>query len=141
MLPEPVATHFRGDGTPDGWMSRAGYLAFLVLLGASVSMLVACAGWALQLLPPWLISIPNRAYWLAPARRCETLAFLQCHLLWLACLMVGFFLALHLLTVGANELVPVRLPTTWLILVLGGFVGALGIWIGILVGRFRRRLR
>ena len=136
-LPDRVASHFGLGGLANGWMSRDGYLvfilAFTVLLPAFV---VLMAG----VLPQAFNSrarIPNREYWLAPQRRAETLSAMAPQACWLGCLLVVFLVAIHLLVVAANGVTPARLPEPTFFAVLGGFVALLLLWMFALWARFR----
>ncbi len=81
-LPSTVASHFRGDGTPDGWSSRTEllgvYIAMVVLAISSFATLLLI----LPHLPESLINLPRKDYWLAPARREETFRTLGTRMLW-----------------------------------------------------------
>jgi hypothetical protein len=76
-LPPLVASHFDGRGVPNGFMTRdalfvfhAGLLLFLMLVFGGVGRLV-------RAVPPSLVNLPNREYWLAPERREESIAWLE----------------------------------------------------------------
>ena len=137
-LPDTVASHFNGSGMPDGHMSRTEYLVLYVALLVVVPSVVA-------ILPPVLargigsgINIPNRDYWLAPARRQATAEFLTSH----GCLLGGILGVLltfvHSMVVEANSRQPVALNTAilWPVLVLL-FIGIVA-WVVALQRRFHR---
>ena len=55
-LSEPVATHFNGAGSPNGWMSRRGYAILMAALGIVMGALIIFyrgeyARWATQRAP------------------------------------------------------------------------------------------
>lgn len=138
LLPDSVATHFTGDGGPNGWMTREGYRVFMLLFATLLPLfVVAMAGW-LPLLFPGAANIPNRRYWMAPERRDAALRFLAEHACWLGCILVLFILGIHLSLLQANRSVPVRLSEQALFGALAGLVLALTTWIVILARRFRR---
>ncbi len=69
MMPDPMASHFGGSGSANGWMSKSGFyiFEFVMLLVTILSFIVI----------PWFfqkfkvrksINLPNRDYWLAPER-------------------------------------------------------------------------
>ena len=70
-LPDHIATHFGPSGAADGWGTRAGYVAFDVVISAAlvlglpmlVSVIVAGSGASLN--------IPHKEYWLRPENRPE----------------------------------------------------------------------
>src|SRR5664280_612640 len=69
QLPDKVATHFGPSGAADGWGTRAGYIAFDVIISAAlvlglpmlVTGIVAGSGVGLN--------IPHKEYWLRPENR------------------------------------------------------------------------
>ena len=136
-LPERVATHFGGSGAADGWMTRAGYVRFILLFVVVLpSLLVAAIGLLPRLFPQW-VNLPNRAYWLAPERGDDSIDFLLAHACWFGVLMVLFIAAIHCLLLQANAASPPRLPTAPFVAVLAGFVAGLGVWMAMLYRRFR----
>jgi hypothetical protein len=77
VLPERVASHFNAAGHPNGWMARDGFVIFyvgMVLLLAFVFLLVSLI---IGRVPPELVNLPNKNYWLAPERRAETAAWMR----------------------------------------------------------------
>jgi len=134
-LPERMASHFNASGVANGWMSRDGYVWFMVGIVTFVSLTMIAAFGSVRFLPNSLINIPRRDYWLAPERRDETARTLMRFGL----LMVGFeslfFLAIHLLVVAANESQPVRLSNdVWWLLV--AFLATTGVFLFKLYRRF-----
>jgi uncharacterized membrane protein len=117
-LPERMASHFGASGVANDWMSRDGYVWFMVGVVTFASLTMIAAFGSIRFLPNAVINIPRRDYWLAPERRDETARTLMRFGL----LMVGFeslfFLAIHLMVVAANESQPVRLSNdVWWLLV------------------------
>ena len=94
-LPDTVATHFGADNQANGWMSRNGYrffiLSFMIGISAFVSFVV---GTLPRKFPQWT-NVPNRDYWLAPARREESLRYLSAHGKRLGCLIIMMMLGMH----------------------------------------------
>jgi len=82
VLPEQVPTHFGAGGRPDGWSSRAGALAFSVLLPLvlvyPLPLLSRLALWS-----PSLINAPHRDWWSATAPRLRRFERLVREDLWL----------------------------------------------------------
>ncbi len=138
LLPERVATHFAGDGTPNGWMTREGYARFVMLFGLGMGLFPVLIGQLMGALPAWTFNMPNRTYWLAPQRRTESVAWLRTHMLWLGCIMLGFIAAVHWLTVVANMAPGARLETGSMIPLMVVFVGACIVWSVVLLLKFRR---
>ena len=136
-LPARVATHFGGSGAADGWMTRAGYVRFMLLFIAVLpSALVAAIGLLPRLFPQW-VNLPNRAYWLGPERREDSLDFLLAHACWFGVLIVLFMAAIHYLLLQANAASPPRLPTVPFVALLAAFVAGLAVLMVMLYRRFR----
>ena len=135
-LPERVATHFGMDGRADGWMSRSGYVAFMLLFTIGMSAFVTfIVGTLPRKFPQWT-NIPNRDYWLAPERREESAHFLSTHGKRLAYLIVMMMLGMHYTILLANHMKPPALPGSTFTSILLGFALALVWWIVRLYRRF-----
>jgi hypothetical protein len=140
-LPAQVATHFGSAGFANAWMTRGGYLRFMLFFIVALPLaMVALIGLLPRIRPQW-INIPNRAHWLAPERRDETAAYLLAHACWLGVLMEVFIAAIHYALLAANAASPPRLSTPLFVALLAGFLGGLGLWIAALYRRFRNPLR
>jgi uncharacterized membrane protein len=138
QLPAQVASHFGAGHAPNGWMSRDGYLAFMLVFALGLPLVVAGSIGLLPRLRPNSINIPQRDYWLDPARRAETIRALAAQGAWLGCLVTLFFAAIHYVVLEANRASPPRLPADLFIMLLATFVGAIALWVGALWLRFRR---
>ena len=138
-LPERVATHFGGEGVPNGWMSRDGYVQFTLRFGLGVSLFVVGSHYLLARYAGNYFNIPHREYWLAPERRADTLYFFVRHSWWLGCLMLLFMMAIYHLVLITNRSSPPRLPTIPFLLLVGGFLVGLGSWVVVLHSRFRKK--
>jgi uncharacterized membrane protein len=98
-LPARMATHFDANGLPNGWMSRDGFFAFYAgILAFMLLVVVVLAPASIGRLPPSMINLPNRDYWLAPERAAATKAKL-------GRLMAGFGLGVGLFVVYVMQLV------------------------------------
>jgi len=128
-LPERIATHFDGAGAPNGWMSRAALGTFDFAFLVFVLGVVIGSGFLLRFLPVRMINVPHRDYWFAPERRRQSHARMFAHMLWFACLMVAFLIAVNQLVYLAN-LRPgqPQLPTAGFVTVLVGFLVAVVGW-------------
>ena len=139
QLPAQIASHFGAGGAPNGWMSRNGYLLFMLGFAVILPLGVVLAIGALPRRKPDSINIPNRDYWLDPARREATLRYFGTHACWLGSLLVVFISAIDLLLIEANATQPPRLPTQPFITLLVLFLVALTIWIATMVLHFRNK--
>lgn len=129
QLPERVATHFGGGGTPDAWMSRKAHLLGMGALTLLFPGFVLGMSFIIRYLPASMLSLPNRDYWRAPNRLPWVYDFLFRHSLWFAALSVAFVLGIHLSIVDANKRVPMELSTEYLLIVVGFFLAAMAVWI------------
>ena len=136
QLPEIVASHFDAHGVPNGWQTRTIFFAFFV--GSIVLATVVCFGVPLLIasVPPALINLPHKEFWLSPERRHSSLAFLRAHFAWLGCavLLVGIFA--FEFSVRANFQPNKRFDTASLLYVLAVFGVFLIVWMGRLLARF-----
>ena len=131
-----VATHFGTDGKASGWMTRSGYLMFILSFMLGISSFVSLVVGILPRKFPQWTNVPNRAYWLSPERRDESLSFLSAHGKRLGCLILMMMLGMHYSVFVANQLRPPMLPTSSFSSVIMGFALALIWWIVRLYRRF-----
>lgn len=138
VLPDRVATHFGADQEANGWMSRAGYVAFMLLFTAGIASLIAImTGPFAARFPQW-INVPHRDYWFEPRRRAESLVYLAAHGRRLAYLVVMMMLGMHYTVLLANQARPPRLPGPVFTSILFSFALALAWWIVRLYRRFHK---
>jgi hypothetical protein len=105
LMPPQVASHFVGSGAANAFMPRENYIRFMLLVAVLVPAgLAELIGLASRL--GGSPRIPNKEYWLAPERREQTLAWMQAHARWFACLLSGFICYVHWLVIGANRVQP-----------------------------------
>ncbi len=138
-LPVQLASHFGAGGVPNGWMSRNGYLLFMLAFAVGVPLVVVLS---MTVLPRRMvkgINIPHRDYWLDPARREATLRYIETHAYWLGSLIAVFIAAMHLLLIEANATQPPHLPGPLFVTVLVMFLVTLGILMLTLVLHFRHK--
>jgi uncharacterized membrane protein len=138
QLPDLVAVHFDATGRANGFMTRAGCRDFMLLATLGVPLLITTATALLpRLVPASLINIPNRDYWLAPARARDSLVFLSEQGLWFGCIFVMFLACVDALLVKANAVSPPAFPSTLFVAMLILFFCAVGAWFVRMLRRFR----
>ena len=137
-LPHQVAGHFAISGLANGFVARELYVAVLVGSALLLPALIAGALWLAVNHYPDGLNLPNRDYWLAPARRAATTAYLTARAAWLAALLALLALGLHLLVLRANHLAPARLDPASLAALVAAFAAALTAWLGDLNRHFER---
>lgn len=116
-LPDPLATHFAGDGLANGWMSHQGFVAFTWVMWGVLVASFWTLGPVLRRVPASRVSLPNREYWLAPERREATIVRLQAWMERFGLATMALMAAVLELALRANLTDPPRLdngPFWWL---------------------------
>jgi hypothetical protein len=101
-LPARVASHFGPSGIPDGWMSREAFIATMAGVGGGTVLLLVGIPALLRYCPPELVNLPNRDYWLAPARKEQSIQRLAAWFAWFAALTGGLVVLALELSIRAN---------------------------------------
>ena len=135
-LPEHVATHFDGQGQPDGWMGRDSLLRHMTVFGLAFPLFVPALMYITRFLPDGLWNIPHRDYWFAPTRRPETCAYCFRHSLWFASLALCFVTGIHYSIIQANKLGQAHLSTLLVLALAGCFLAGTAIWAASMVRHF-----
>jgi hypothetical protein len=138
-LPPLVASHFGLGGQADGFMSRDGYLGFMVIGTVVIPFLIVVPQRIVRTIPPRLINVPNREYWLAPERIDTTLDYLRDHAVWFAVLFTALLCFVHWEVVQANMRTPARLAAVPFASGLIAYVVSVFVWIGAMFRHFRQR--
>jgi uncharacterized membrane protein len=71
QLPDTMASHFGLSGRADSYMSKEGFFLVVVLVGGGALAAIFASPMLMRRLPPSLINLPNRHYWLANDERRE----------------------------------------------------------------------
>lgn len=137
-LPETVAAHYDSLGQPDGWTSKATYATVLAVIYLLVAGLFLAVWTTMRRFPAHLISVPNRDYWMMPARQDYTRAALARNMLWLGWASLMLLAVITDLTFRANLREDQALGLTpWL--VIGLYVLFCAATMGRLIYRFYTR--
>jgi uncharacterized membrane protein len=136
-LPPLVASHFDAAGQPNAYMSRSGYVRFVLCVAiglpvAVVAILSAVYSYATDL------KLPNREYWLAPQRLDRTRGVLLAHGAWFGSLLTAMVCMVHWLELAANRQHPPHLSNQAFFAVLAAFLAAMAVWVAALMIAFRR---
>lgn len=137
-LPPVVASHFNLSGKPDASMSRDQFTNLFLAIMVLTSGLMALLPMLIAKLPPQMINIPNRMYWLSPDRIDETKQILQAYLLILASKLCCFMAVIFWLIVQAHLHNPPQLSTHHLMVATGVFVLMTIFWSLRLSARFKK---
>jgi uncharacterized membrane protein len=136
-LPLTVASHFDAAGQPNAFMSRSGYIRFVLCAAVGLPVVVVVVLTAVYSRAADL-KLPNREYWLAPQRIDQTRAFLVAHGVWFGSLLVILGCFVHRLELAANRLQPPHLSNSSFAAVLVAFLVATAAWVAAFMFAFRR---
>lgn len=137
-LPPVVASHFDLSGTPNATMPRDQFTNLFLAIMVLTSGLMALLPTLIAKLPPQMINIPNRMYWLSPDRIDETKQILQAYLLIFASKLCCFMAVIFWLIVQAHLHNPPQLSTHHLMVATGVFVLMTIFWSLRLSARFKK---
>ncbi len=71
-LPDRMASHFEFSGKANGYSSKDSFYLMWFIQIAILNVMVPGVGWLVRKVPPGMVNIPHREYWLAtPERRRE----------------------------------------------------------------------
>jgi hypothetical protein len=121
-LPPRVATHFGAGGQANGWMTREGYVAFMLAFAVVLPWLVFAA---IALLPRGWLNIPGGNREIAPANREAALALTRRFATGLAASMIVLSAAAHVAILAAHRRAPPQLDEGPFLAVVGVFVAGL----------------
>jgi len=128
LLPERMASHFRYDGMPNGWMPKdAFFLVMSLMLGLTI-IVAFLVPRLIAALPDNQINLPNKAYWLAPARRRETFQFFATQMAWFGCAILLVLIVGTSLAIKANLAPDGRFDNGTMIKVMAAFLFLIVLW-------------
>jgi uncharacterized membrane protein len=137
-LPATVASHFNAAGMANSWEPKQMFLELYAIVMLGIAAVYFIIPRLIFSLPPELINVPNKAYWLAPQRRAETLEFFVDHFAILGAGTLVLLVAIFQLAAVANlNTTPAFSGPAAFGLLAGYFVFAV-IWAVLLFVRFRR---
>lgn len=136
-LPDRVASHFGASGLADSFMTRGGYLKFMLCFVVGLPLVMVVSMTSLFRRAGTRMNLPNRDYWLADARREATVAFLINHAMRLAIGLTVFLCFVHKLVVDANTRTPPALDSASIIAALAVFLLCVTLWVAWLYFAFR----
>jgi len=102
QLPATVASHFGQGGAANGSMGKVGFITLMVVLQFGMAAMLVGTGFAMRRLPPALLNIPRKDYWLHEDRRESTFEYNQLMLNWIAALTAILIVVVFQLTIQAN---------------------------------------
>ena len=136
-LPERVASHFGSAGAADSFMSRGGYVTFMLAFVVGLPLVTTGIMTLVFRSATTSLNIPNRDHWLAPERRASTLAFLTRHSMRFGACLAVFLSYVHWLVVQANLRQPAALSNSAIYTGLALFALTIVLWTVWLLLAFR----
>ncbi len=118
-LPETVASHFGPGGEADGWSSKGDFMLIYAITFFAIAAIFLGITWFLPKIPPSLVNLPNKDYWLADERKNATYALLANYVLWFTNATLAFIMVVMNMTIRANIYRTNELGDSfWLLLIL-----------------------
>lgn len=137
VLPATVASHFGPGGHPDGWMSREANAGLFVGICTFMLVVFLFTPALVLKLPPGLVNLPNRNYWLSAEQREATRAKVAGLLNEFGAAILTFFFIVQGFAMQANSAAPAQLNETPLLAALIAFLIFTALWCLKLVRAFR----
>ncbi|MGB7438494.1 MAG: DUF1648 domain-containing protein [Candidatus Acidiferrum sp.] len=128
QLPELMASHFTGNGIPNGWEPKPVFFALSAIAVATSAFIAFVPRVLIASRSNDRINLPNKSYWLAPERREETMKFLGAQMVWFGCgvLFVLLYAASEAIHANLQKVRRFDMLSMWY--VAGGFLVAVVGW-------------
>jgi uncharacterized membrane protein len=137
ISPERMAAHFDFQGAPDRFVPKAEFFWYQIQTLA-VTILVSLLPQTLFLiLPPHLINMPNREYWLAPERRVETVGRLNSFGAMMFAIILLAIQAVFEISAYANLQTPIMFNARLMFMVMAASFIGIGVMLLQLMNSFR----
>jgi len=140
-LPEMVATHFSGNGTPGNWQPKSVLMWTLVAAMVIPAVLIFGMPVILKALPAATVNIPNKQYWLSGEHAGETQEFLAGWFAWFGCAVLLLMLYVFNFVVQWNLHPGEQRSADGLAWLVYGFIGFTIVWVLRLMMHFARKPR
>jgi serine/threonine-protein kinase len=138
QMPERIASHFNGMGKPNGWMTRSGHSAFMLMFGLGEPAFVLTLIWAMRFLPANLLNVPKPEYWRSPENYPKACAIMLAWAQSLAIAMLLWNTFFNWQIVKANLMSPPHLANADVGWLTGALLATVGCSIAWLIWRFRK---
>jgi uncharacterized membrane protein len=137
-MPQPLASHFRSGGLPNGWETKAGFLGIELSVAVMATVIAFGLPRILGAVPVALLHVQNKEYWFGPARQANTLAFFRAQFAWFGCVLLTFLLFVNELLFRANLASSHQLNTTAFAAAMAVFLCFVVIWTVRLIRHFSK---
>lgn len=138
QLPDVVASHFNGRGVPNGWQSKPAFFGLFLAMNVLAAMMGFAIPRLISTLPPQLINLPNKRYWLAPDHLAETMKLLRAYFAWFACAVFLVMILTFDYAIQSNLHPDNRPDVSRMWYILAGFLAFLIVWIVRMFTQFGR---
>jgi hypothetical protein len=136
QLPAVMASHFNARGAADGWQTKDAFFRVYWGVTAIAAFLVFAVPALIAIVPPQLVNLPNKNYWLAPERIAEAHRYLRVWFAWFGCAVFG------VIFIGCDDAVKFNLGNPQGLASLGYLLAGFGVftvvWAARLFMRFAR---
>lgn len=137
-LPDVVASHFNAAGTPNSWEPKQLFLWLYVIVLLAITAVGLLVPRVILTVPPEMINLPNKDYWLAPERRAMTMEYFLDHFSIFAAGTLTLIVCVFQLVFVADLSGASGLPSTSPWVLLAGYFIFAAIWMTTLFLKFRR---
>ena len=128
LLPERMASHFSYDGTPNASQPKDTFFLSMLLVVGLTFLFTFLVPRFIATRPDARINLPHKSYWLAPARREETVRFIAAQMAWSGCAILFVLLFATFLAIRANLSPDGRFDNGTMIEVLAAFLLSMVLW-------------
>lgn len=101
-LPPEMASHFGAHGEPNGWMPKEFYFVFMAFVLGVIVFQFAFLPNVIEKMPLSLINMPNKEFWFSDEKRTETIGIIRNFFEWFSAALLGLFIGINQLAIGAN---------------------------------------
>jgi uncharacterized membrane protein len=136
QLPETIASHFAGNGHPNGWQSKLVFFLFFLFPAVMAAVVSFVVPRALCSLPANQLNLPNKDFWLAPENREATFWFMEMQLAWFGCALFAFLLFAFHIAIQANLSPGSSFDSRSFLFGLGAFFVFVIVWMIRFIGHF-----
>jgi uncharacterized membrane protein len=85
QLPPVVGSHFNAQGKPNGWQSKQTFYTLFAGVTGLALVLVFAVPAIIGVVPPSLVNLPNKNFWLSPEQRFASREFMSAWFAWFGC--------------------------------------------------------